>query len=169
MAKSKKAKFKFKFKAVHLLILSVSLLILSFVITKNKSLSQNINLQNKQPQQTGSVDTKRIEISGVSVADFINKQSLSIPNKSDKKVQPSFYTIAKTADYNIFYIPADELFFISVTSYPFDEHRAVAQQELLKKLEITQEDACKLNVDITTPSYANPDKAGEIYGLSFCE
>ena len=60
------------------------------------------------------------------------------------------------------------MFFISVVSWPFDEHRLVAEADFLDKLGITDDEACRLNVDETTPAFANPDKAGKTYALSFC-
>lgn len=179
MAKNK----KFKFKTFHLLVFALFLFILSFIVASKGGLSEivNLNRQNKTGNKAIEKDKQslftallhpwtksprfsqslnRIKISGVEVADFTKEIS--------QDESPSYYTIAKTADYHIFFMPADELFFISITSYPFDEHRGVAEQKLLEVLAISEDDACKLNVDITTPAYANPDKAGKVYDLSFC-
>ena len=104
----------------------------------------------------------RIEVSGIEINDFR-------PNSSTELTSETYVTINKTKDYHVFYLPADELFYISIASYPFDEIRPIAEQELLKSLGIDQSDACKLNVDIATPAHANPTYAGEIYGLSFCD
>ena len=101
---------------------------------------------------------KKIAVSGVEVNDFTQKNS-----------DEAYTTIDKTKDYHIFYIPTDDLFFISIASYPFEEHRPVAEEVLLEKLGINQNEACVLNVDITTPSHANPEHAGKVYDLSFCE
>lgn len=162
MVKSKKFKFKYKFKPNHLLIFAAILFIGTLIVTQRRDLSKNINLTSiDNNQETVVGEKQRIEISGVKVADFIDKTS--------QDITPSYYTIAQSSDYHIFFMPADELFFISITSYPFDEHRGIAEQKLLEVLAITEEDACKLNVDITTPAYANPDKAGEVFKLSFCK
>jgi len=157
---TKRKKFKYQFKPIHLLVFAIILLILSLAVASKGGLSEITNL-NRQNKVSGTGSKKeRVEISGVKVADFIGKTS--------QDESPGYYTIAKTPDYHIFFLAADELFFISITSYPFDEHRANAEQKLLEVLAITEDDSCKLNVDITTPSYANPDKAGEVYNLSFC-
>jgi len=153
---------KYKFKPIHLLVFAIVLLIVTLIATRKGSLTSQINLPSTDKNQGSAVEDKeRIEISGVKVADFIDK--------TNGGTVPSYYTISQSADYHIFYITADNLFFISITSYPFDKHRSVAEQNLIDALAISKDDACKLNVDITTPAYANPDKAGEIYGLSFCE
>lgn len=103
---------------------------------------------------------KRINISGISVKDFMSE----VENAENEV----FVTITRTKDYHVFYIPSQEVFFISIVSWPFDEHRLVAEADFLDKLGISGEDACKLRVDETTPSFANPDKAGKAYPMSFC-
>ncbi len=81
-----------------------------------------------------------------------------------------YKTIAyKKGYYHLFYFAPEELFIISIQRYPFDEIRPIAEQEFLKTLAIGEEDACKLNVELTTPGYANPGKAGKTYSLSFCK
>ena len=112
-----------------------------------------------QPIQ--STAEEKIEISGVKTANFLK-------NRSENNTS-SYTTLAKTKDYHLFFILKEELFIVSITSYPFDSFRSIAEQEFLKKLEISQEEACKLNVNITTPMSANPDKAGKNYELSWCE
>ena len=155
-------KKKYKFKPVHLLIFAVAFLIITLIITRKGGSISGINLiSTEKKQETAVEEKKRIEISGVKVVDFIDK--------TNEDNSSSYYTIDKTPDYHIFYISSDELFFISITSYPFDKHRLAAEQKLIEALAISKDDACKLNVDITTPAYANPDKAGEVFNLSFCE
>lgn len=158
---AKRKKFKYKFKPIQFFYFSVALLIISFFVAGKGGLTKTVNLDRQNRPSNSLLDKNKIEISGVKVTDFIDE--------TNQDESPGYYTIAKTPDYHIFYLPADELFFISITSYPFDEHRAVAEQKLLEVLAISEDEACKLNVDITTPAYANPDKAGEVFKLSFCE
>lgn len=157
----KKKKGKFKFKSIYLLAVATFLFAASLILT-NKDIVPGLNSVPQPGNNAESAFSKeKIEISGVNVADFINE--------SGSGEQPSFFTIARTADYHFFYIPDQELFYISITSYPFDDFRLQAEQQLLSRLEITEEEACMLNVDIATPVSANPAQAGHIYGLSFCE
>lgn len=155
-----KFKFKYKFKATHLLIFAVSLFILSFLITQKRDRPQISAPTNNEGQSGLEENIKRIEISGVFVTNFFNQ--------TGQDDSSGYFTLAQTPDYHIFYFETDNLFYISITSYPFEEHRGIAEQKLLELLAIGKTDACKLNVDITTPAYANPDKAGEVYNLSFC-
>ena len=157
----KKKKKKFKFKSIYLLLFAGLLFAASLILT-NKDIVPGLNSVPQSDNNAESALSKeKIEISGVNVADFINE--------SGSGEQPSFFTIARTADYHFFYIPDQELFYISITSYPFDDFRTQAEQQLLHSLGITQEKACMLNVDIATPMFANPAQAGHVYGLSFCE
>lgn len=58
---------------------------------------------------------------------------------------------------------------ILITKSPFQQYRLEAEQKFLEQLNITKEKACGLDVEITTPRFANPDQAGQIYKLSFCQ
>lgn len=142
--KSKTNKF---FKIV---LLTSLVILLGFLLIKNEDGKTDVP-SDQAPQV-------KIEVSGVKVNDFIKNSR-----------EESYITIDKTKDYHLFYIPDQELFYISITSYPFDEHVVSAEDKLLVSLGITKEEACKLNVDITTPTYANPEKAGVVYDLSWCE
>lgn len=159
MAKDNKSKFKFK--KIHLLAIAAVLFGLSLIFLGKVNLYKTTNT--KSPQQSQETKSEeKIEISGVKVNNFISQ-------KTGGENSSGYYTIAQTADFHIFYIPTQELFYVSITSYPFDENRTKAEGGFLTALGIEKEEACKLKVDITTPAYANPDKAGEVYGLSFCE
>ena len=106
-------------------------------------------------------ESPKIKISGVEVNNFY-KEATEI--KKD-----GFAKFIDKKDYQIMYIPVDNSFLISILSSPFDEIRTEAEKALLDKLKISQQEACYLKVNITTPSYANPEYAGKNYGLSFCE
>ncbi len=57
---------------------------------------------------------------------------------------------------------------ISILGSPFATYRTQAENAFLVLLKISKEEACKLNVTIGTPYFANPDESGKIYPLSFC-
>ena len=160
MAKKKKVDAKQKLFQTALVVF---ILILVVLLIKQLPVSQQTTLGPSNRKSASVQEVERIEISGIEVNDFIKNTASNI-NESGK----SFTSVARTGDYHIFYIPPDELFVISITSYPFDEHRPLAENVLLDTLAISQEEACTLNVDVTTPMFANPDKAGEVYVLSFC-
>lgn len=98
----------------------------------------------------------------------------SIQN-SKTDIKPSFnrqqeYTVYdEGADYEIIYINQNDQYLISISGSPFEEKRKLAEQNFLKTFKINKEEACKLNVVITTPTFANPKEAGINYKLSFCD
>jgi len=102
---------------------------------------------------------EKIEISGVKVNDFT------------QKAQSDNYsiTILKEKNYHIFYFKKENKFLISIVGYPFDMWREEGEKAFVDVLGISKRNACKLNVEISTPYFANPDKAGQQYPLSFCK
>lgn len=105
-------------------------------------------------------ESPKIKISGVTINNFYQQAT---ETKED-----GFAKFVDEKDYQIMYIPVDNSFLISILGAPFEEIRNQAEKEFLKKLNITQEEACRLNVNITTPAYINPSFAGKVYKLSFC-
>ncbi len=102
----------------------------------------------------------KIKISDVWVNNFL---------KEGKNNKDLFISLIRNEDYHIFYIPNKQSFTISITGRGFKDLRVKAEEEFLKILGVSQTEACRLNVHITTPSFANPNEAGKIYSLSFCE
>jgi hypothetical protein len=102
-----------------------------------------------------------IEISDVEMKNFYNE--------AGELESETYVPITKNADYTISFLNKFNTFLISITSSPFEERRAEAETALLEHLNIGKKEACKLNVEITTPRFANPTHAGLVYGLSFCE
>lgn len=76
--------------------------------------------------------------------------------------------IDETDSFGIIYYPRTQVFHISVTASPFETVRKTAEQSFLKTLGITSTNACKLNVEIATPFWANKEESGAIYPMSFC-
>ena len=70
--------------------------------------------------------------------------------------------------YSISYFPQTEEYLISITGAPFSKYLEEAEAAFLESMEITIEAACKLNVTVSTPFFANPAQSGKLYPLSFC-
>ena len=102
-----------------------------------------------------------LKISGVEVNNF-KKSAVKISPEGD-------VLIADSPNYQISYIAMDELFIISINSSPFDKIRLDAEAEFLRQLDISESTACSLNVQESTPRFANPELAGQSFGPSFCE
>jgi len=103
-----------------------------------------------------------ITISGVQMNNF-TKTSTQMNQEGD-------LSIANVSNsYQIVYLAHFQEFLITINGSPFEAQRQAAEAAFLQSLGISQTDACKLPVSITTPRYANPDQAGTQYPLSFCQ
>lgn len=102
-----------------------------------------------------------ITVGGVQMKDF-TKTSTQMNQEGD-------LSIANVANsYQIVYLAHFQQFLITILGSPFDTQRQAAETAFLQSLGISQADACKLSVSISTPRYVNPDQAGQQYPLSFC-
>lgn len=99
-------------------------------------------------------------IRGVRVFDFTKSVDTVLPN--------GHMIVENAAAFQIFYYPESQSFLLSILGQPFETAREQAEQELLRKLDVSRDDVCRLNVSITTPSHANPDNAGKIYKMHVC-
>ena len=71
-------------------------------------------------------------------------------------------------EFTIVYDPNSDLYIISILNKPFDTIRLLAEQELVKSLKISEQDACKLKVSIGSPHFANPEQTETFTTFSFC-
>jgi len=76
--------------------------------------------------------------------------------------------ISQSENYNIEYFPKFNSFLISIKASPFEENRKLAEQELINKLGINKNDACRLPINVATTQEINPEFSGRNYPLSFC-
>ena len=75
---------------------------------------------------------------------------------------------ARTYPYSIFYVDADQSFNITLQQEPIKQTRQQAEQELLQRLGIGQQGACRLNYWVGVPYGVNPIYSGKNLGFSFC-
>lgn len=68
----------------------------------------------------------------------------------------------------VYYLPDSGQYTIVILASPFDQIRPLAEQAFLTQLKLTSTQACQKKVSVSTPRYANPDLAGQIFPLSFC-
>lgn len=159
-----------KILASILIILVVVALVANFLLPKDESpteIPQPSSTPRVYPRyRTGETpfpvpQSDTVRSSGVTIRNVV-KESVSINPRGDALVSEasSFHTI---------YFSKEDQFLISITEIPFEEKRKIAEQDFIRLLEITEAEACKLNVVITTPAFVNPDESGKNYSLSFCE
>ena len=99
------------------------------------------------------------------------KEKIEISNvyKNPIEIFPnSDVAYKKTADYYFDYYANDQLFIITLINKDIKTARENAEKDFLNTLQINQEQACKLNVQLGVPFSVNENAAGINYGLSFC-
>jgi hypothetical protein len=131
-----------------------------FVIVLIRSFSDRTGSSRLSRNSMPAGSGQTIEVSGIAMNDF-TKNPIKVGRLEE-------ITFILTTEYNATYYPKDEGFLIVVTSYPFEEYRRLAEEEFLKKLDISRAEACKLKVYETTPRVFNPDESGINHRLSFC-
>ena len=81
--------------------------------------------------------------------------------------QKTLYSDQATG-FTIYYTEYNKFHLITITKSPFAEIRAKAENQFLKTLKITKDQACALTVQISTDYRVNPTEAKQTYRLSFC-
>lgn len=76
--------------------------------------------------------------------------------------------VTTTAAYQIVYYRQDGSFLIHVLAMPFEASRQKAEAEFLEILGVSRADACRLEVTVGTSRDVDENRAGRMYGLSFC-
>jgi len=102
----------------------------------------------------------KINVDGVTIRNIYN-DAVNINNEGDVQ-------FSTDSGFHLVYLPDMREFLISIRRSPFTSVRIQAERDFLRALGINEEAACKLDVKITTPQFANPQEAGQVYSLSFC-
>ena len=71
-------------------------------------------------------------------------------------------------DYSIVFFEDKTTFVITIYKRPLSDTRLVAEQDLLKKIGLSEEEACHLNVNLGTIASVDENLSGKNFGLSFC-
>lgn len=104
---------------------------------------------------------KKIIISGIEVNDFL-KDATIINSNQDAVFE-------KNQDYEMVYLPKFNQFLITILSKPFDNARKDAEEDFIKKLGISKEEACRLEINLSVPCKIDLENCGTRHPLSFCE
>lgn len=106
--------------------------------------------------------------------------SLSLPAQDGSSVPVKDFTkdpqqvlegtdvIIQNDNYSIVYFTKDKSLLVTILSEPVQANRAMAEQEVISRLNVSKEDVCKLTIALTVPAGVNAGLAGQNYGLSFC-
>jgi hypothetical protein len=139
----------------------VGILIILFVVYKFLSASKPTNINPVTTPTPTIPQGATIEISGTPLNNIY--KGSKIDNQRD------VFFIDEPGKYQVVFLEKFNTFLISILGSPFEELRQDAEKALLIKTGLSQAEACKLDIQTTTPSYVNPDYAGRSYPLSFCE
>lgn len=142
-------------------VIIVSIVLIVFFITSSTPRGKQPTVVVPTPFSLKGFPTgERINISGIPVKNpYISPAQLDTQGDS---------LMVREAGFELVYLKQFGEFLISITDSPFEANRRLAETAFLKRLGITQEEACRLNVSITTPISINPTEAGQKYPLSFC-
>lgn len=118
-------------------------------------------------QGTGSVGDLQVMLTDgtkTSIPDFTKQNQPPIAGPD------TGYQVAGSVDgaYQTLYFPQDSYFLISLLGEPLGQNRIAAENALRDKLGLSDEQLCKLNVEVRTTSGVNDTYAGKDLGLSFC-
>lgn len=101
----------------------------------------------------------------------LESDGVSVENLYKNNPEPAFRsntTIAENNDYSIAFFVDKTLFRLTLYKEPFDQTQTQAEATFLSELKITQEQACKLNVEVVKqPTGFNVSPTTETK-LSFC-
>lgn len=150
-------------------LLIVSVIINRFISTSSTNRDSSALPTSKlpiiTPQPTPKLvvpDSDKIEVSETRVNNFY-KDAKVINAEGDLRLQSA------DKSYSIIYFPKSEQFNISIVKAPFQEIRMTAEEDFVNKMGVDKDELCNLDVVVTTPRFANPEEAGTVYKLSFCQ
>jgi len=84
------------------------------------------------------------------------------------RTQAGDVDFSSSPNYSITYLPKYSEFIITIYQLPFEENRILAEKEFIKKLDISQQQACLMTVSISVPFSVDPEQSGIKFPLSFC-
>jgi len=120
--------------------------------------------------QTSTISVASANGGSVQVNDFRND-----PLTATTSNIPDHYFISGGLDpnttgapYSIMYVNSDQSFTVSLWVEPIADTRHLAEQDLLQRLGISQQDACNLRYTVLVPYSVSPVYAGKNLGFSFC-
>ncbi len=135
-----------------------------FVI--NKKNQNNSDISSSQENKESLIDKtqERITIE-------TNEGTVQINNiyKEGGELFKGGITFKESSDYYISFDEVSQSFSIAImNAEDLYGARARAEEEFVRTLGITNEQACKLKVDLGVPYNVNPQLPADNYGLSFC-
>ncbi len=100
-----------------------------------------------------------------------NKGSVAIDNvykNPVEKLSRNGVEFKESEKYNMSFYPQNNGFLIVITDPNVVASEKEAENDFLSQLEISKDDACKLEISITVPFGVSEKYSGKVYGFSFC-
>jgi len=152
-------------KKKAILIAVIVIVMIAFVVNRlipdEKPVSEGSPSPTTSPSSIIKPKGEKINVTGVSINNIYNSE-IRTNTRGDT-------LFLENTDYKILFFSKEEQFLLSIIGSPFNKKREQAEQSFLQTLGIDKDSACKLNVVVNTPSFANPDESGKNYKLSFCK
>jgi hypothetical protein len=167
----------------------VILLVLAIIVTILMGMSGGINLPGRPDPNNNPSNPKTPEVYtdfNTSVVPVESIDTVTIPTEQGsvqttditklpeiKSIGDGTYSLDgtrsdKNAGFSLVYYKSDNSYAIAILNEPIAQNRIAASKYLLELLQISEADACKLNVYIGTIYSVNQQLAGQNLGLSFC-
>lgn len=117
----------------------------------------------ESPQETTlSADNGKIVIS-------TDQGNVSVNNVFENPIAEfDGVSFKETSGYQLLYFPDTQMFNITILNPDLQRTRDEAEANFLRTLGISEEDACKLNVNLQVFFQVSEKAAGKNFGLSFC-
>ncbi|OIO14147.1 hypothetical protein COV53_05965 [Candidatus Gottesmanbacteria bacterium CG11_big_fil_rev_8_21_14_0_20_37_11] len=157
--------------SVILFILVIIFIILILVKSFNPASLPEIPRPTATPFSVRPITPTTVNLSLVPTEEKIDIKGVTIKNIYRDPVEVHgngdvvFY---RNSDYQLVYLPKFSNFHITVLGSPFWDKAKEAEEQFIKSLDISKEQACWLTVEITTPQFANEEYAGKTFPLSYC-
>jgi hypothetical protein len=155
---------------IVLLILFLYAILLISLRQKRQALLTNANIS---PTPSGQFQTHiYYEESDIPKGDTITINGVSFKNFYKENLPLGHFgevLIFNENHIKIFYFPDRKVFSIPISAAPFSDYQPLAEQAFLNRLNISKEDACKLNVFLSTAVGIDSKEGGIDHRLSWCE
>jgi uncharacterized membrane protein YdfJ with MMPL/SSD domain len=106
----------------------------------------------------------------IQVNDFLHDPATQKdPSNANSYYLSGLFTLSnKNPPYSIEYVTSNQSFTIGLWTEPLKQTRQAAEQDLMSKLGITQQEMCQLRYYVSVPYSISPIYEGKNLGFSFC-
>lgn len=151
------------------------LIVVAFVVMQNGQQPDNEHVTQFPETNDGTVEvvdvTDKFTVLGkdgtqVEVRDFL--KDTSVVKWGDSYVIAEDVDVKRDLYYQIFYFPMDRSISVALLQEPLSLSRNLAERALHERLMLSQDVLCKLDINVSTPSFVSDTFSGRDLGLSFC-